>query len=69
VAWKGARDSEEEAAGEAAAAQVGLALLEVRRVKPFPSAEQRHLHVYSKVSPTPDRFPRRPGMARKRPLA
>jgi 16S rRNA (guanine527-N7)-methyltransferase len=69
VAWKGARDAREEAAGEAAAAQVGLAPVDVRRVKPFPTAEQRHLHVYSKTGPTPERFPRRPGIARKRPLA
>jgi 16S rRNA (guanine527-N7)-methyltransferase len=36
-----------------------------------PEAERddhRHLHVLRKVAPTPDRFPRRPGMARKRPL-
>jgi 16S rRNA (guanine527-N7)-methyltransferase len=69
VAWKGAREAEEEAAGAAASTQVGLAPAEVRRVKPFPSAERRHLHVYTKTGPTPERFPRRPGMARKRPLA
>jgi 16S rRNA (guanine527-N7)-methyltransferase len=69
VAWKGARDPAEEAAGASAAAQLGLEVAEVRRVHPFPAAEQRHLHRYVKVSPTPDRFPRRPGMARKRPLA
>jgi 16S rRNA (guanine527-N7)-methyltransferase len=68
VAWKGARDPGEEAAGAAAAAQLGLEVAEVRRVRPFPAAEQRHLHRYVKVGPTPDRFPRRPGMARKRPL-
>ena len=38
-------------------------------VQPYPSSENRHLHVYRKISPTPDRFPRRAGMARKRPLA
>ena len=27
-----------------------------------------NLHVYRKVAPTPDRFPRRAGMAAKRPL-
>jgi 16S rRNA (guanine527-N7)-methyltransferase len=41
---------------------------EVRRVHPYPGAEHRHLHVLRKVAPTPNRFPRRPGMARKRPL-
>jgi 16S rRNA (guanine527-N7)-methyltransferase len=34
-----------------------------------PGAAGRCLLVYEKVSPTPERFPRRPGMARKRPLA
>lgn len=32
-------------------------------------ARRRHLLVFRKVAPTPPGFPRRPGMARKRPLA
>jgi 16S rRNA (guanine527-N7)-methyltransferase len=68
VAWKGRRDPDEEAAGARAAAQVGLEVEEVRRVQPFPAARDRHLHVYRKVAPTPARFPRRAGMATKRPL-
>lgn len=68
VAWKGARDPDEEGLGRGAADEVGLALEEVRRVEPFPGARDRHLHVYRKVAPTPERFPRRPGMAAKRPL-
>ena len=68
VAWKGARDPAEEGMGRGAADEVGLALEEVRRVEPFPGARDRHLHVYRKVAPTPERFPRRPGMAAKRPL-
>jgi len=68
VAWKGARSSEEEGRGGAAADEVGMALSEVRRVSPFPSARERHLHVYRKVATTPARFPRRAGMAAKRPL-
>ena len=69
VAWKAARDADEEHAGKAAAALLGLELDEVRRVVPFEGARDRHLHVYRKVKPTPDRVPRRPGMAAKRPLA
>lgn len=69
VAWKGARDGREEAAGEAAAAILGLSRPSVRRVEPFATARDRHLHVFRKVEPTPDRFPRRPGMAAKRPVA
>ena len=68
VAWKGARDAAEEEAGASAAASVGMAVDEVLPVKPFPSSENRHLHVVRKISPTPPGFPRRPGMARKRPL-
>jgi len=68
VAWKGARDEAAEAAGAAAAAQLGLSSETVLRVEPFEGARNRHLHVYRKVEPTPERFPRRPGMAAKRPL-
>ena len=69
VAWKGARDEAEEGAGEAAAERVGMAVKEVLSVQPYPSSENRHLHVFRKIAPTPPEFPRRAGMARKRPLA
>ena len=68
VAWKGSRDEEEERQGAAAAEQLGLSPPEVRRVEPFEGAANRHLHVYSKLGPTPGGIPRRAGMARKRPL-
>jgi 16S rRNA (guanine527-N7)-methyltransferase len=68
VAWKGRRDAEEERAAAAAAAELGLEPAEPLRVTPFPAAEQRHLHAFTKVAPTPARFPRRPGIAVKRPL-
>ena len=69
MAWKGARDAAEELGGEEAGRVVGLSLDRVVQVEPFPGAHSRHLHVYVKTGPTPDRFPRRPGMALKRPLA
>jgi 16S rRNA (guanine527-N7)-methyltransferase len=69
VAWKGARDRAEELGGEEAGRIVGLTPVRVVPVTPFPGAHSRHLHFYEKTGPTPDRFPRRPGMARKRPLA
>jgi 16S rRNA (guanine527-N7)-methyltransferase len=68
VAWKGRRDAEEERVAAAAARELGLAVEGVRPVLPYAGAEHRHLHVLRKVAPTPPRFPRRPGMARKRPL-
>ncbi|HZI91472.1 MAG TPA: 16S rRNA (guanine(527)-N(7))-methyltransferase RsmG [Thermoleophilaceae bacterium] len=68
VAWKGARDEAEERAGRAAAAELGLEAADPVRVEPFPAARDRHLHVFRKIGPTPAGFPRRAGMARKRPL-
>jgi 16S rRNA (guanine527-N7)-methyltransferase len=69
VAWKGPADREEETAGTQAAELVGLAPVRVDRVQAFRGADRHHLHLYSKVASTPNRYPRRPGMARKRPLA
>jgi 16S rRNA (guanine527-N7)-methyltransferase len=69
VAWKGARDAEEEAGGAEAAVEVGLEPEAVVEVQPFPHARNRNLHVYRKIAATPPRYPRRPGIAAKRPLA
>ena len=68
VAWKGAAPADEVAAGAAAAEALGLEAREVRAVKPYEGAERQALHVFRKIAPTPQRFPRRPGMAVKRPL-
>jgi 16S rRNA (guanine527-N7)-methyltransferase len=68
VAWKGHRQPEEEEWGLRAAAELGLESAEIRQVQPFVGAEARHLYLMSKVRPTPALFPRRPGLARKRPL-
>lgn len=68
VAWKGRRDADEERVADEAAIEVGMAVEEVREVSPYDGADHRHLHVIRKVAPTPARYPRRPGMARKRPL-
>lgn len=68
VAWTGRREEREEHAGARAAEVVGLEPGDVRRVQPFPGARAHHLTLYLKVRSTPNRFPRRAGMARKRPL-
>jgi 16S rRNA (guanine527-N7)-methyltransferase len=68
VDWRGRRDAEQEAASELAASQLGLRRAEIRAVRPFHGARERSLHLYMKVSNTPARFPRRVGVARKRPL-
>jgi 16S rRNA (guanine527-N7)-methyltransferase len=46
-----------------------MAAKQVLPVRPYPASENRHLHVFRKIAPTPAEFPRRAGMARKRPLA
>lgn len=68
VAWRGRRDPDDEAAGGLAASQLGLEPAIPVRVQPYPGALHRHLHVMVKGMATPERFPRRPGVARKRPL-
>jgi 16S rRNA (guanine527-N7)-methyltransferase len=68
VDWRGMRSAEEERASSAAAGQLGLRREEIRKVRPFEGANERRLHLFLKVSDTPERFPRRAGMARKRPL-
>jgi 16S rRNA (guanine527-N7)-methyltransferase len=68
VDWRGRRDAEQERAAARAAQELGLALGEIRRVHPFAAANDRHLHVWLKTAETPERFPRRAGVARKRPL-
>ena len=69
VAWKGAVEADEEADGLHAAAELGLEREAVHAVKPYPRSEHRTLHIFRKVAPTPPRYPRRPGIATKRPLA
>ena len=68
VAWKGRRDRAAEVDAAAAASATGLQAGAVTEVQPWDGAEHLHLHLYMKVGATPNRFPRRAGMARKRPL-
>lgn len=68
VAWKANLDATE--AGDASAAADALGMEPAHRLEQprRPGADERSLYVYLKVRPTPERFPRRPGMARKRPI-
>jgi 16S rRNA (guanine527-N7)-methyltransferase len=68
VAWKGRRDPAEEADGAAAAAILGLSEPSTHAVPPSEATRERQLYLSSKVSDTPPNYPRRPGMASKRPL-
>jgi 16S rRNA (guanine527-N7)-methyltransferase len=68
VAWKGRRDADEEAELEQASTLLAMKTVEVRWVGPYAGSRHRHLHVLRKAGPTPGNLPRRPGMAKKRPL-
>jgi 16S rRNA (guanine527-N7)-methyltransferase len=68
VAWKGAVAPEERTAGVRAAATLGLRAERAVRTEPYPGSVAHHLYEYRKLAPTPPGFPRRAGLARRRPL-
>ena len=68
VIWRGRRDPVAERAASVAARELGLQVTETRPVQPYSTVTRRGLDVMLKVRETPSRFPRRPGVARKRPL-
>lgn len=69
VCWKGAVGAGEAADGRHAASVLGLSGPDVVPVTPFAGSERRTLWLWSKISETPTGYPRRPGMATKRPLS
>jgi 16S rRNA (guanine527-N7)-methyltransferase len=69
VAWKGAVSAAEAADEDAAATHLGLRVESVRSVVPYMDSERRTLHILRKVAPTPPKYPRRAGIATKRPLS
>jgi 16S rRNA (guanine527-N7)-methyltransferase len=66
IAWKGR--AEPAAPATAAAEILGMSADRVVATKPYPDSRDRRLYLYRSVRPAPESFPRRPGMARKRPL-
>lgn len=70
VAMKGRIEKDELESGRRAAAKLGAEIHDVVRVELRAELEQkqRHLVVFRKVKPTPTGYPRRTGLARKRPL-
>jgi 16S rRNA (guanine527-N7)-methyltransferase len=68
VAWKGEVTPSEALEGERAAALLGLRAESVVRSEPYAGSVAHHLHVFRKVAQTPVGYPRRPGVARRRPL-
>ena len=70
IAMKGRLSEEELCGGVRASHQLGVELREVRQVKhsvELPQKERR-LAIFDKVADTPAKFPRRAGLAKKRPL-
>lgn len=67
VAWKGKRDRDEEAQLSRASESLAMAPQQVLDVGGRAGSKHRHLHVLTKVGPTPANLPRRPGIAKKRP--
>jgi len=70
IAMKGRLSEEELGGGVGASYQLGIELREVRKVKhsvELPPKERR-LVIFDKVEDTPAKFPRRLGLAKKRPL-
>ena len=68
VAWKGRRDPDEEAEMGRVAGRLGMSPEDIRWVGPYAGSRNRHIHVLRKTGATPPELPRRPGMAKKRPL-
>lgn len=67
VAWKGNRDKGEETGAWKAAAVLGMEA-PVPTSVPGPDASERHLYLSRKLRSTPPGYPRRAGIAVKRPL-
>ncbi len=70
LAMKGRLEHDELVVGEKAARRLGAELYEVARVRLLAELEQKHrqIVVFRKTGPTPTGYPRRVGLAKKRPL-
>ncbi len=68
VAWKGRPDAAEEADAAVAAEALRMTPPKATPVRPFEGADTRTLYLSLKAAATPDGYPRRPGMPRKRPF-
>jgi 16S rRNA (guanine527-N7)-methyltransferase len=71
LAMKGRLEEDELSAGLAAARELGAQLHEVREVdyRPQLAQKERRLVLINKIGVTPDSFPRRVGLAKRRPLS
>ena len=65
---RGAREEGDESSASKVAPLLAGSLDFVKAVEPFPGSKNLNVWRFSKTGPTPSGFPRRPGMAKKRPL-
>ncbi|HNC05046.1 MAG TPA: 16S rRNA (guanine(527)-N(7))-methyltransferase RsmG [Solirubrobacterales bacterium] len=68
LAWKGEPEPDSEQVIAANRDRLAMEIEGVREVMPYEGSRDRRLYLLVKAGPTPDGLPRRPGMARKRPL-
>ncbi|MBA2241034.1 MAG: class I SAM-dependent methyltransferase [Solirubrobacterales bacterium] len=68
VAWRGARQPDQEAHADRAQSRTAMRSEDIVAVTPYPGSRNRHLHLLVKQGETPAGLPRRPGMAAKRPF-
>ena len=71
IAWKGSLSEEESSDADFAASELQMSPPLATDVSDdlVRGADRRQLIVSEKLAATPDRYPRRPGIAKKRPLA
>jgi len=68
IAMKGDISTQERIQGQKALDILGGGPLESMRLQPFAGAENRWVHLAWKLRATPSSYPRRPGLAKQRPL-
>jgi len=68
VDWRSTVPDADRSAAASAVADLGLREVERRTVHPYIDASDLTLYVFEKVRDTPELFPRRPGLARRKPL-
>lgn len=66
---RGIREDGDESSAAALAPLLGGRLERIEPSYPYPGSKNLHVWVFSKVMATPERFPRRSGIAKKRPLS
>jgi len=65
---RGAREAHDTDTAIAVSSLLGGDLKSIKPVAPYPAAKNLHVWTFSKKSKTPQRFPRRAGMAKKHPM-